>query len=155
MKALDELIACAGSWRGTNTLHDPNTNKPEDSPATATVIPVLGGRFARMDYTWSYQGKPQEGSLLFGFDVKADTVTVHWIDSWHMGDKVMECRGPRPNGGTISVRGSYSEPAGSEWGWRIEITPDGGRTLRLVMFNIWPDGEREELAVEASYTRAK
>jgi hypothetical protein len=53
----------------------------------------------------------------------------------------------------LSVRGSYAAPPGPDWGWRIEITPDG-RTLRIVMFNIWPDGSREDLAAEASYTRA-
>jgi hypothetical protein len=39
------------------------------------------------------------------------------------------------------------------WGWRIEITPDD-RTLCFVMFNIWPDGSGEDLAAEASYSRA-
>jgi Protein of unknown function (DUF1579) len=153
MKALDGLAGCAGSWRGTNTLQDPNSNTPEDSSSSATVTPVLGGKFVRLDYTWSYRGAPQEGSLLIGFDTQADQVTAHWVDTWHMSDKVMACVGPRPDSAILSVRGSYAAPPGPDWGWRIEITPDG-RTLRIVMFNIWPDGSREDLAAEASYTRA-
>lgn len=70
MSALKGLTACAGPWRGTNTLQDPNTGRPEGSPSTLTVTPVLAGRFIRLDDTWDYQGKPQEGSLLVGFDPK-------------------------------------------------------------------------------------
>ena len=40
------------------------------------------------------------------------------------------------------------------WAWRIEITPEEGRGIRMVMFNIWPENEREELAMESIYTPA-
>ena len=68
MNPVEGLAALAGNWSGTNTLQDPNTGKPEESPSTVTVTPILGGRFVRLDYTWGYQGTPQEGSLLVGFD---------------------------------------------------------------------------------------
>lgn len=156
MSVLDGLSACAGSWRGTSTLQDPHNNIADESQSTLTVTPVLGGRFVRVDYTWSYQDKPQEGSLLIGFDKGADTVTVHWIDTFHMSNKVMACTGPRPEGKTLSVRGSYAAPPGPDWGWRIDLTPEDAGALRMVMFNVWPESEggKEELAVEASYTRA-
>ncbi|MGH7719029.1 MAG: DUF1579 family protein [Gemmatimonadaceae bacterium] len=153
MTNLDLLTACAGSWRGTNTLQDPHAGKPEASPSTAMLTPVLGDRFVRFDYTWDYQGAPQEGSMLIGFEPEENTFNAHWVDSWHMGRKVMVCSGPTPSDSTLTVRGTYAAPPGPDWGWRIDITPDGGRALRMVMFNVWPDG-REELAVEASYTRA-
>ena len=155
MSILDALSACAGSWRGTSTLQDPGTIQPDTSPSTLTVTPVLGGRFVRLDYTWSYQDKPQEGSLLIGFDKEADTVTAHWIDTFHMSNKVMACTGPSPEGSTLSVRGSYAAPPGPDWGWRIDLTPEEEGTLRMVMFNVWPESEggKEELAVEASYRR--
>jgi hypothetical protein len=152
MNAFDALTASAGSWRGTSKLHDPNTGKPDDSRSTLIVTPVLGGRFVRLDYGWSYQEKPQEGSLLLGFDRKADTATAHWIDTWHMSSKVMACNGPGTDGSTISLRGSWAAPPGPDWGWRIDVT--AGDELRIVMWNVWPDGSREDLAVEATYTRA-
>ncbi len=113
---------------------------------------MLGGRFVRIDYTWAYAGTPQEGSLLVGHDEEANALSAHWIDSWHMGSKAMACQGAVDASGVISVRGAYAAPPGPDWGWRTVITPGGGRTLRLVMFNIWPEG-REELAVEAFLTR--
>ena len=152
MSALDGLAACAGSWRGTSTLPDPHTGMADESASAATVTPVLGGRFVRLDYTWSYDGQPQEGSLLVGWQKKTGTVTAHWIDSWHNGSGSMALTGPAPeDGSTLGVRGSYPAPPGPDWGWRIDLTP-GGDTLRMVMHNVWPEG-KEELAVEATYTR--
>jgi len=43
-------------------------------PSSATVTPVSGG--FRLDYTWSYQGKPQEGSILFGLNGAAGGITA-------------------------------------------------------------------------------
>jgi len=152
MSTLKTLMASRGSWRGNNRLQDPHTNAPEDSPATATITPILDGRFIRLDYTWAYQGSPQAGSLLIGYEAEAEVITVHWIDTWHMGDKVMACRGTISNSGQISVLGSYAASPGPDWGWRMIITPDEGQGLRLVMVNISPDGQ-EALAVETDYTR--
>jgi len=70
-----------------------------------------------------------------------------------MGDKVMACSGRSSPEGTIALRGCYAAPPGPDWGWRIEITPDEKMGLRLVMFNIRPDGKHEELAVNARYQR--
>ncbi len=153
MSALDAIAACAGEWRGSNRLHDPNTGAPEDTHSTLAVHPVLGGRFVRLDYTWSYQGKPQEGSLLLGHQPKAGVLTGHWIDGWHMGDRVLSCEGRSPEGGELSVLGHFPAPPGPDWGWRIEVRPDGGERLRVVHVLISPEGE-ESPAVEADYVRA-
>lgn len=152
MSALEGLAACAGQWQGTSTLEDPHSGIADESPSTATVAPVLGGRFVRIDYTWSYGGKPQEGSLLLGYQPKLETATGHWIDSFHNGDKVMVCAATIPEDGPFSVRGSYAAPPGPDWGWRIDVLPEGD-TLRIVHYNVWPEG-KEELAVESRYTRA-
>jgi len=152
MSVLDGLAACAGAWRGRNTLHDPSAGKPEESPSDLTVTPVLGGTFIRLDYTWAYHGQPQEGSLLMGFDAKDGLVSWHWIDTWHMGRKVMACHGSTPVGAKLSVQGSYAAPPGPDWGWRFEITPENGKTIRIAHFNIDPDG-KEEPAVEGVYSR--
>jgi hypothetical protein len=144
------LADCAGRWAGSNRLQDPPAGILADSPGTAALTPILFGRFLRLDYTWEYRGKPHEGSLLLGGD--SAMATGHWIDSWHMGDVVMALRGTTATDGSVSVRGSYAAPPGPDWGWRIDVVPAPDR-LRMVMYNISPDGH-EELAVEATYTRA-
>jgi hypothetical protein len=152
MKALEAFLKCAGRWVGTSRLQDPHSGSPDESPSTVTLTPVLGGRFVRMDYDWAYRGSPQQGSLLIGHEADVAAVTAHWVDTWHMGDKVMACRGLAEPNGVISVLGSYAAPPGPDWGWRTVITP-AEESLRLVMYNITPEGQ-EELAVAAEYARA-
>jgi len=45
---------------------------------------------------------------------------------------------------------SFAAPPGPDWGWRIEITPDPGGLAAHVMFDLWPEGGREDLAAEAA-----
>ncbi|MEX2177296.1 MAG: DUF1579 family protein [Gemmatimonadaceae bacterium] len=145
MIALDALAACRGTWAGRNTLQDPSRGVSDESAASATVTPVLNGRFVRLDYTWSYKQTPQEGTMLVGFQKGDHTLTLHWADTWHTSDKVMACAGAAASG-ALTVRGSYAAPPGPDWGWRIDITP-GRDALRLVMHNVYPDG-KEERAVD-------
>lgn len=149
---LDQLVACAGIWKGTNTLQDPNTGQPQASPSTAVVSPILDGRFVRIEYTWAYQGAAQAGELLIGHEAEKNVFTCCWIDTWHMGDKVMACRSTSVDRDVISVLGSFSAPNGSNWGWRIDLIPDVAGSLSLAMFSISPE-EQEFPAVEAHYTR--
>ncbi|CAN5366452.1 hypothetical protein BH23ACI1_BH23ACI1_14410 [soil metagenome] len=149
---LDQLIACAGEWRGTNMLQDPEMNlEAETTASIATITPLVDGRFARLDYTWSYKGTPQSGSMLIGHQKKPGVVTMHWIDSWHNGEKVMACEG-HGHDGAIDVRGSYAAPTGPDWGWRIQVEPSAD-AVGVRMHNVSPEGQ-EYPAVEARYRRA-
>jgi hypothetical protein len=152
MSNLTTLAEYDGQWRGTNRLHDPNTGSPEDSPTTATITPILGGTFVRLDYTWRYQDTPQEGSLLIGYEAETDVLTGHWIDTWHMGDKVLACRGASADGRTLSLLGSFVAPPGPDWGWRIVLDLGDTGTWSMIMTNISPEGTEYE-AVEAHYRR--
>lgn len=149
----ESLAGCPGNLVGTNLLHDAGTGKPDESPATAVVTSILAGRFLRIDYTWVYRGETQEGSLLVGGDRRTREVVVHWVDTWHMSDAVMQCRGGTNEDGSVSVRGSYQAPPGPDWGWRIDLFPKDEGGLRLVMHNVTPDGE-EAPAVETNWARA-
>lgn len=153
MSNINKLKSCAGNWKGTSRLHDPHTNKPEDTPSNLTLTPILNGRFIRIDYTWSYQGAPQEGSMLIGYESDQDLATAHWIDTWHMSNKVMACKGAAETNGSITVLGSYAAPPDPDWHWRIVIKPNDGQSLKILMYNISPQGQ-EWLAVEGSYKKA-
>lgn len=153
MSSFDELLRCAGRWRGPSRLQDPGVIESQESESTLTVHPVLGGSFVRIDYTWAYRGKPQEGSLLVGHLPESSAHTAHWIDSWHMGRAVMACSGPAGEGAVLTLRGSYPAPPGPDWGWRIDLVPAPPDALRLVMYNVTPQGD-EILAVDARYSPA-
>jgi len=152
MSGIETLAACAGEWGGTNRLHDPHTGAPEDSTSTLTVASMLGGRFVRLEYTWTWQGEPQEGAFLVGYAPKTGRASAYWVDSWHNGHAGMTCAGTADLDGTFDVRGTYPAPAGPDWGWRTVLRP-GSDWLTVLMYNVTPDGA-EEIAVEATYTRA-
>lgn len=152
MSGLDTLIGLAGKWQGHNQLWLPPAETPYESPSTASITPVIRGKFVRIDYTWVFEGEPQEGLLLVGYETEADVVTIAWADSWHMGDKAMICQGSAEEDGSIVVRGSYTVPSQPDWGWRIVVGPGEGNAFRIVMYNILPEGQ-EMLAVETNYTK--
>jgi hypothetical protein len=108
MNPLDALRASASNWRGTNTLQDPHAGVADESPSLAAVTPDPDG--VRLDYTWSYRGKPQRGSILFSLD--GASVTARWTDTWHTGNQPMACSGPKPDGPTLLVRGTYAARPG-------------------------------------------
>ena len=142
----------AGAWRATYSLRgDPSFDG--DSASEAVVTPVLGGRFVRIDYSWSDRGKPQTGEMLIGYEATPGLVTVVWVDSWHNGPRMLISTGSLAEGGAIDVRGVYPTGVDSpDWGWRTRLdTADG--TWSMTMFNISPDGD-EALAVRAHYERA-
>ena len=149
MSNLQWLAALAGKWTARYRLFLP-PSPPFDCDSVAAIVPALGGSFVRIDYTWAHEGKTQEGMLLLGHDPKAGTTSAVWIDSWHMGNQFMTCRGASPDGGRVEVRGSYAAPPGPDWGWRTVIERVDRASFRLTMYNVTPDGQ-EELAVEAHY----
>jgi Protein of unknown function (DUF1579) len=150
MSILETLTTWVGNWQGSNQLQDPHANSPEDSPSNLTVTSILKGKFIRMDYTWAYHGDPQEGSFLIGYEANLNIVTVHWMDTWHMSDKVMICQGKSETDNELSVQGSYAAPPGPDWGWRIGMKSENNQTLRIIMYNLSPEGQAY-LAVEAEY----
>ncbi len=151
MSHLAMLQSLTGEWSGTSKLWLSPAEPPRSCITHATVAEVATGKFVRIDYTWEYEGKPQAGSLLCGYDSKQRKATAVWVDGWHMGDKYMPCDGTVDES-HIDVRGSYEAPPGPDWGWRTVVECESGESFRLIMYNISPDGN-EELAVEAAYRR--
>ena len=84
-------------------------------------------------YTWSHEGKPQEGSV---------TLRGHgadFTDTFHQPEP-MRCRDVPGAWGLFQVVGTYGPE--SDWGWRIGLsrrTPTN--QLVLQMTNIAPWGE--------------
>lgn len=147
------LKQLVGDWKGSNTLHlgDWGPTPIRESVSTATVQERNLGQFLEIAYIWEYDGKPQEGVIIFGGDNKTDAVNAFWTDSWHLSHNLMLCNGKESPIGGISVTGSYQVEGHPDWGWRSEIAAtDGG--FEYKMFNVSPDGE-EAIAVEMKMDR--
>ena len=150
MTIMDDLNFLAGKWEGNNLVWESLDQEPYESKTSAKVTPVAMGKFLRIDYTWSLENEPQEGSLLVGQEESNQAVSAIWVDSWHNGDKMMACQGGVETNGSVNLLGSYAVQSGPDWGWRIVVEPGGIDSFRIFMYNINPQGV-EELAVEADY----
>lgn len=118
-----------GAWTGTNELWLEPGTPVRTSDATVRI------EGTRVHYTWSFEGKPQQGEL-----VLTDEAAT-WQDSWHQpGGVALE---PMKRWGA-RFRGGYSYPAGDgspDWHWTMSLLqrPDG--SLVITMTNVTPWGE--------------
>ncbi len=143
-----------GIWKGDSTLHLLWEKEPakqtQKSKSTLHVEVDHHAKFATITYTWEYDGKLQEGTLLLAGNKAGNDVSAGWSDSWHQDSGVMALRGAVETTGTVNLKGSYEVPGSKPWGWRISLSLLG-KAFVLKMFNIHPDGKQEDWAVEATY----
>jgi hypothetical protein len=151
MNVPNKLLELVGNWAGSQGLWlDPE--QPEQRSQMQAQVSLAGqGKFLLLRYQWIYEGQPQDGLLLVGFNQGRQVVSAVWIDSWHMNDQMMLCQGEASPDGTLHLSGSYPAPPGPDWGWWIEVAPRE-EDLKLVMHNVTPEGQAF-LAVEAVLER--
>jgi hypothetical protein len=152
MNGFDQLLACAGTWDGTNRVQVELDSPIEESASRLTVTRVLGNSFIRMDHAWSWKDKPQTGSFLIGFNPKSADASIHWIDTWHNGRRVMPLAATFDPAGALIANGHFPVAGGPDWGWRIEIRATSDQ-LKIDMFCLDPNG-KEEGYVWSNFTRA-
>ncbi|MCZ2112122.1 MAG: DUF1579 domain-containing protein [Dehalococcoidia bacterium] len=119
------------------------------SDGTSTGEVVAGGAAFELRYTWSHEGKANEGILLF-CAAENGAATCAWVDSWHQSASIMQFAGTYTEEAGFAVSGSYPAPEGPDWGWRITLRREADNSLVLDMTNITPDGE-ESPAVHVTY----
>ena len=145
--------ALVGKWQGNNQLYlNPPPAPPVSSSSALSISPVAGGNFLQLDYNWTFEGEEQTGVLLLGYSSEDDTATVAWADSFHMSARIMFCTGTAATDEAVKLHGTYSAPPGPEWGWRIEIQSVSEKELKIVMYNVSPEGS-EDLAVQIDCAR--
>ena len=152
MSALAALDRLFGKWQGTNQLWLYPWDPVHQSDTWAEIAVTAQGQFSELRYAWAYEGEPQEGKVILGFEAGSGVVKAVWFDTWHMANDFMICAGELDPEGTVCIRGSYPAPEGPDWGWQISIETWDKDAFRMLMHNITPAGE-EFLAVEAAYHR--
>ena len=150
MADLREMLASmAGEWTGRYRLYLEPGKLTAESDTSATVAPVLDGRFTRIEYDWTVDDARQLGEFLVGAP-KGERLMASWVDTWHNGDAILFCE----SHGDASVIGQYG-PDDDPWRWRTTFElddSDGGAELVITAWNITPAGD-EAVATEARYRR--
>lgn len=139
-----------GEWTGTNLLRFEPGGADRITDSTLSVSQAAGN-FLTLAYTWSFDGAPQEGFMILGYDKANGGVSAAWGDSWHMSASLLISTGVIHGNGEIDIKGFYDAPSGPPWGWRttLKATETG---FLLEMYNCEPEGG-EELAVRGDYSR--
>ena len=145
------LAAFEGDWRGTTrTWFGPDQLGNEADIKGSTRI-ILGGRFLLHEYECTFDGKPESGLAIYGYNIDEAQFEAAWVDDFHTGSAIQFASG---QGKHFNVLGSYfAAEDHPRWGWRTEITQPAKDRLLIVMYNI-PPGEDEVKAVEFDYRRA-
>jgi hypothetical protein len=152
MSVNEQFSSLEGNWTGTNRLNLVWLPDPiKESRSAAVVVKRAGGQCLEIAYTWEFEGKHQEGFIIFSCDPNSDRVEGFWTDSWHSANVLMALEGSRKDDGSLDLLGSYQVPDHPDWGWRTVLSP-GEDTFTYQMFNISPEGE-EVWAVETVFTR--
>lgn len=153
MNLPERLHGLAGVWSGKNILYTPwlEENPVRESASEALVSAVARKGFLKVEYEWSFEEKPQDGVLIFGFEKDSETVNAVWIDSWHQSENFMNSSG-KGTDQKISFKGYYKVPDHPDWGWRTDIDAGTADEFKVTMYNVSPDGQ-EDLAVEMFFSR--
>jgi hypothetical protein len=149
----EKLYSLTGEWSGTKRLWLSPEAPESRSAVQAVILQVAQQKFLSIGYSWEYEGAPQDGLLLVGFNSQGQVEQAVWVDSWHMNDQMMLMRGESSLGGLVTLSGSYPAPPGPDWGWWIEIGPEDEASLKVLMHNVSPE-DKPDPAVEIVLDRA-
>lgn len=142
-----------GLWRGKSQLNQPwlaPEKRISESTSHLHIDTDAHNAFATVTYTWEYEGKRHEGTMLICMAKKTMAVEIGWVDSWHQSTGVLHLTGTESEARPVKTKGLYS--AGKEtWGWTIALDLKDEHLI-LTMENVTPAGEAE-WAVRATYKR--
>lgn len=138
------MINALGAWKGTMHLNLGGEGENLfQSESTLHLDRAALDQYLLAQYTWSHDGEPHQGTMIFGENECA------WVDSFHTGGAIMRFSATGP----FVYLGSYGAGDGSpDWGWRIAWKSESD-AVHLEMTNITPDGQ-EEWAVRVHYQPA-
>lgn len=118
-----------GRWTGPNRLWVMDPNEPLRSDGTIECTAE------GIDYTWSYEGKEQSGTIRLHGQPAA--LRIAFQDTFH-SPKPMALHGHRTEG-VVRSYGTYGAgPDQPEWGWILELDCRDPEALVLRMFNVVP-----------------
>ncbi len=144
--------AFKGEWNLEMKMWMDPAGDPLVSQGTATVEPILGGRFIRERVKANLMGQPWEGEGTTGYDNNRKLFVSSFIDSMTTGIALMK-GSISPDGKTLTFFGDMDEPMSGEIGKPIKmvITVDSKDQHTMRMYEVLYGDEFK--VMELVYTR--
>lgn len=147
------ILEAKGSWFGTSKLHlswMPKDKQVTESGSFFHVETDGRDKYATLTYSWHYEDRREEGTMIVAMDAKSKKVEIGWCDSWHQSTGVMFLTGEVTSDTSFKTKGNWTAE-GEVWGWTIELILINDQ-LKMKMEVITAKGE-VDWAVDAVYAR--
>lgn len=145
------LAKLEGNWVTKSKAWMAPDQPPEESTGSSVNKMMYGGRFLRMEYTDTMEGKPVAGMVILGFDGITKKYICASLGS--MSTAIFFYEGPdSPDGKTITQEGHYDDPVMGSMTYRAVTKIVDDNTFTFEMYGI-DKGGKETKMLESTYTR--
>lgn len=144
-----QLMRRAGAYTTTMTFSAPGS-EPRESTGTATLKPILGGRFLEEKNSGDSFGQPSAGLRLYGYNNGSKQYEAIWIYDGSTAFLVLDGSSD-DNGKTVRYTGAFLGPGGSKQTLRVAIEQIDDDHFVVRLLGEGPGGATATLAT--TYTR--
>ncbi len=144
-----QLMKRAGRYTTTMTFSAPGT-EPQESTGTATLKPILGGRFLEEENSGQSGGQPSAGLRLYGYNNGSKQYEAIWIYNGSTAFLVLDGSSD-DNGKTVRYTGAFIGPDGSRQTLRVIVEQQDADHFVVRLLGEGPGGATSTLAT--TYTR--
>jgi hypothetical protein len=147
------LAQAAGTWQGKSTMWMVPGAEPMTSDVTATVTPIMDGRFTKCEWKGDSGMGPYSGFGIYGFDNVSQKLVSIWIDNHSTG--IMRGEGEiSPDGKTTTYEYTHNCPLTKKPTVMRDVeTITGPHSKVLEMFATDPKSGKEFKMMRVELTR--
>ena len=144
-----QLMKRAGTYTTKMTFSTPGS-EPQESTGTATLKPILGGRFLEEKNSGDSFGQPSAGLRLYGYNNGSKQYEAIWIYDGSTAFLVLD-GSSNDNGKTVRYTGAFLGPGGAKQTLRVAIEQIDTDHFVVRLLGEGPGGATATLAT--TYTR--
>ncbi|MGH9730024.1 MAG: DUF1579 family protein [Candidatus Acidiferrales bacterium] len=144
-----QLMKRAGKYTTAMLFSAPGA-EPQESTGTATLKPILGGRFLEEENSGESLGEPSAGLRLYGYNNGSKQYEAIWIYTGSTACLVLDGASD-DNGKTVRYTGAFIGPNGAKQTIRVIVEQQDADHFVVRLLGEGPGGATSTLAT--TYTR--
>ena len=134
-----DFQALVGHYTGTSRVYFRPDELADATTIEGEITVADQGRFLQFAYSSTVQGKQADGVLLLAYDSALGQFLMTWRDTFHNGERLLHLTSERGLAADLwQASGLYPADETTDWGWRIEVLPQGEGQLQVQHFNLPP-----------------